>query len=86
MPSSSTNAVYDGSDNGINHPNAINGSNSQSDPIGRFLADQEQHRPLQCSGPVQPAAVVEAAAKARMLAKLNDFQQRFDSGNEQRAT
>ncbi|ETS02233.1 hypothetical protein M419DRAFT_8587 [Trichoderma reesei RUT C-30] len=91
MSYSSTNAVYDGSNNGTSHSDASNGSTNPSDAnpsdaIGRFLDDPEHPRPLGCSGSSQSAAEVEAAAKARILAKLHAFHQRFDSGNEQKAT
>ncbi|KAL7802040.1 hypothetical protein V8C44DRAFT_370757 [Trichoderma aethiopicum] len=84
MPCSSTKAVYDGSDNGTNHSDAIHGITDNNDAIHRFLADQEQHRPLGCGGPFQPAAEAEAAAKARILAKLHALEKQLSAGNKPR--
>ncbi|KAL7802038.1 hypothetical protein V8C44DRAFT_346072 [Trichoderma aethiopicum] len=89
MPPSSTGAVYNGSANGTNPSDAINGmtwnDTSHSDAISRFLADQEQRRHLALSGSDRSAADTEGAAKARMLVKLQAFNQQFNTGNQPQA-
>lgn len=68
---------------GINHSgsDATYGNTSHSDAIGRFLADQEQRRPLELSNTVQSAAEAEAAARSRIQAELHAFEQQFNANN-----
>lgn len=68
---------------GTNPSDAMNGSDtSHTNAIGRFLADQEQRRPLALSSSDRSAADTEGAAKARMLVKLQAFDQQFNTGNQ----
>ncbi|KAH0496225.1 hypothetical protein TgHK011_003596 [Trichoderma gracile] len=76
MPDSSNNAVYNGSTNDQAQTPASDRPSNHSFAMGRYLVDAEQTRPLGLST-VQSAAEAEAAAKARMLAKLQAFEQQF---------
>ncbi|TFA98724.1 hypothetical protein CCMA1212_009488 [Trichoderma ghanense] len=76
MPNSSNNAVYNGSINDPVQPPAPNRPPNHNFAIGRFLCDPEQKSPLGLST-IQSAEEAEAAAKARMAAKLHAFEQQF---------
>ncbi|KAK1239406.1 hypothetical protein MKX07_008894 [Trichoderma sp. CBMAI-0711] len=78
MPNSSNDAVYNGSTSTQVQTPTSNLPPNHSFAIGRFLADAEQKCPLGLNT-VQSAAEVEAAAKARMSAKLQAFEQQFQS-------
>ncbi|KAL6877804.1 hypothetical protein HDV57DRAFT_518653 [Trichoderma longibrachiatum] len=76
MPNSSNNAVYNGDTNDQAQTPTSNSPPNHSFAIGRFLNDKEQKCPLELR-PAQSAAEAEAAAKARMSAKLQAFAQQF---------
>ncbi|PTB63759.1 hypothetical protein BBK36DRAFT_1125924 [Trichoderma citrinoviride] len=84
MPGSSNNAVYNGDTNGPVQPHPSNGPANHNFAIGRFLSDPDQQSPLGLRA-VQSAAEAEAAAKARMVAKLHAFEQQFSSNSEPKA-
>ncbi|KAK0757009.1 hypothetical protein N5P37_010535 [Trichoderma harzianum] len=83
MLSSSTCVICNGSSNNTKPHPAVNGhpSRSHSCGIDRFLADQEQRCPPEF-GKTQSPAEAEAAAKAKMMTKLLEFEQKFGSGNK----
>ncbi|KAM6476898.1 hypothetical protein HDV62DRAFT_395595 [Trichoderma sp. SZMC 28011] len=77
MPSSSTCAIYNDSDNDT----ISNNPPSHSYGIHRFLADQEQRCPPEF-GKTQSPAEAEADAKAQMMTKLLAFEQQFGSSDK----
>ncbi|UKZ81896.1 hypothetical protein TrVFT333_009672 [Trichoderma virens FT-333] len=82
MPSSSTHTVRNGCDNNTKPHADTNGrSSSHSYRIDRFLADPEQRCPTEF-GKIQSPAEAEAAAKARMTARLRAFEAQFGSSGK----
>ncbi|KAL7931702.1 hypothetical protein V8C35DRAFT_329362 [Trichoderma chlorosporum] len=78
MPSSSTQAVYNGSENDTK-PHTTDAASSHSGAIDRFLADQDQYHPA--FGKFQSLAEAEPAAEARMTAHLRALEQQLGSSS-----
>jgi hypothetical protein len=66
-------------------PHAASSPLSHDFSMGRFLADQEQKCPLELRTH-QTAAETEAAARSRMLVKIQGFQEQFSSSSEPKAS
>ncbi|KAL7802041.1 hypothetical protein V8C44DRAFT_362512 [Trichoderma aethiopicum] len=76
MPNSSNNAVYNGSTHDQARTPTSHSPPNHSFAIGRFLDDEEQKCPLELR-PAQSGGEAEAAAKARMSAKLQAVAKHF---------